>query len=264
MKTNFFAIVAFFAVISCDNSPIIPSYYLILPELPGHWLGILEEPHWRLEWVGEAGLWLEWELGPGQTPPPVSLMPEWSSPVLAWPYWPSIGLFPGMMRPAGAMFPWDVSGQAALTLSWRGGLDAVFWKELANAERPSTPESATAARRIPWYFDWPRFRELLSGEDIPEAVRHDPWLADWKDIAQRTVNSGFDRRRIVSRRFSELEIPGLDGLWAGSSPFAPPIEAQSDSPLSISVNDTTDVWVSSGGVLKASTAGWVRHRRTAD
>ncbi|MDR0475627.1 MAG: hypothetical protein LBH43_18385 [Treponema sp.] len=43
-------------------------------------------------------------------------------------------------------------------------------------KKPGTP-------RIPWYFDWPRFRELMDSSDIPEEVRLDPWTADWKTIA---------------------------------------------------------------------------------
>ena len=157
-----------------------------------------------------------------------------------------------MMRPCGALFPWDLCGET-LALGWEGGVMAVFWKELAQAER----SSAAAAERLPWYFDWPRFRELLKSGNIPEAVRRNPWLADWKDIAERTVRSGFDRRRFVSRSFTELSIPGLGGFWIGSSPFAPPLEAPLDGPLCLSVTGAPDTWVSSRGVLKCSASGWV-------
>ena len=243
---------------ACENGPIRPSYRPVLPELPEHWKEILGEPHWRLEWIGGGGAWHERELSPGQAPPSIPLMPEWPTPVLAWPFWPGRELLPGMMRPAGAIFPWDACGDT-FGLSWQGGVHALFWKELALAERPSAPESASAARRLPWYFDWPRFRELLESENIPEAVREDPWLADWKSIAGRTVQSGFDRRRIVSRKFTELSvpIPGLGGRWIGSSPFAQPLDATADGSLRLSITDTTDTWVSSGAVLKASSAGWV-------
>jgi hypothetical protein len=121
-----------------------------------------------------------------------------------------------------------------------GGVDAFFWKE-----------------RLPWYFDWPRFRGLFEGEAINEIVRQDPWLADWRDISRRTVQSGFDRRRIVPRVLTKLSIPGLDGYWIGSSPFAEPLETEEGGPLLLMVTDVPDTWVSSGAVLKCSTSGWV-------
>jgi len=257
MKTTFTGTLALFVLLAaCENGPIHPSYRPVLPELPEHWKEILGEPHWRLEWIGEGGTWLERELIPGQSAPGISLMPQWSTPLLAWPFWPERELLPGLMRPAGAISPWDACG-SNLTLSWEGGVHALFWKELALAERPSTPATAAEARRLPWYFDWPRFRELLESENIPEAVREDLWLADWKSIAGRTVQSGFDRRRIVSRSFTELVIPGFGGRWIGSSPFAPPLDAPADGPLNLSITGTTDTWVSSGGVLKASSSGWM-------
>ena len=258
MKTRAFTGILALLLLSlgCENAPIRPSSRPLLPELPEHWKEILEEPHWRLEWIGEGGAWRERDLLPGQIPPDIALMAEWSTPVLAWPFWPGRELFPGMMRPAGALFPWDASGEK-LTLSWKGGVLALFWKELALAERPSAPASASESRRLPWYFDWPRFRELLESESISRAVREDPWLADWKSIAGRTIQSGFDRRRIVPRPLAGLDIPGLGGRWIGSSPFAPPLDASKDGPLTINVSDTTDTWVSAGGVLKSSSAGWV-------
>ena len=183
-------------------------------------------------------------------------MSEWSTPVLAWPFWPERGLLPGMMRPAGALFPWDACGQK-ISVSWQGGVHALFWKELALAERPSAPASAAEARRLPWYFDWPRFADLLESENISQAVREDPWLADWKSIAGRTIQSGFDRRRIASRAFTELAVPGLGGRWIGSSPFAPPLDAPDGGPLRLRVSEAAETWVSPGGILKASSAGWV-------
>jgi len=256
MKTRFLAGIALILLLcACENNPVRSSYHPLLPELPERWEEILGEPHWRLEWVGEGGVWLQREISPGQFSPDISIIDEWATPALAWPFWPERQLLPGMVRPAGALFPWDVRGKN-LVLSWEGGVDAFFWKKLAVAERPPSM-TQTEARRLPWYFDWPRFRELFAGENIPETIREDPWLADWESIAQRTVQSGFDRRRIAPRRFTELAIPGMGGRWIGSSPFAPPVDAPAHDPLILNVADTPDTWVSSGGVLKGSSAGWV-------
>ena len=237
---------------ACSDGPRRSTYRPYLPVVPSYWHEILGEPHWRLQWIGEEGSWKEWEGSPGSDPPPIAPVIEWATPILAWPFWPEAGLTPGIMRPCGGFFPWDVSGDRLL-LSWEGGVDAVFWKELALAERPGEASQG----RVPWHFDWPRFRKLLESGDIPPEVRGDLWLVDWKDIAEKTAASGFDRRRIVSRRLTEVAVPGLDGSWIGTSPFTPPIDAPPGGPLALMAASVPDTWVSSTGVLRCSTLGWV-------
>jgi len=250
MKTLFFTVTftLFVLLFSCD-CPIKPSYRLVLPELPGHWEEFPGKPHWRLEWINGNAAWQDWE---GLEVPEISINQEWTTAVLALPFWPERGLLPGMMRPSGALFPWDVSGET-IVLSWKAGVEAFFWKEMVLADRPA----AAAENRLPWYFDWPRFRELMESENIPSIVCQNPWLADWKSIAQKTILSGFDRRRIVSRSFSGLAIPGLAGRWIGSSPFTEALETAPGSPLLLMVTDEPDTWVSEGAVLRCSSSGWV-------
>ena len=260
MKYRFIAGILFLLVLaaSCQDRPIRASYGVILPKLPGHWEEILPDAHWRLQWIDDGGIWLEKDIPPGGEGPDLSLVEEWTTAVLAWPFWPERDLIPGMMRPAGALFPWDADvSDGKLTLSWESGVEAVFWKEIAGAERTTT----AAGGRLPWYFDWPRFRELLYESDIvPGPVRRDPWIADWESIAVKTVQSGFDRRRIVSQKFTVLSIPGPGGRWISSSPFAPPLDFPPDGPLYLNVVQTPDIWVSSGAILKCSTSGWVLKR----
>lgn len=250
---HYIAFFVFLALLAgCDNGPIHSSWRPVLPEIPENWKEILGEPHWCLEWIGEGGNWQKWEGPPGSLPPGLSLPNEWTTPVLAWPFWPEWDLIPGMMHPSGALFPWDCSGDK-LNLSWRGGVEASFWKALAAAERTT----AVSEDRLPWYFDWKRFRELLESENVPETIREDPWLADWKEIGRKTVMSGFDRRRIIPQKLTEITVPDLDGLWVGSSPFAPPLDAPGGGPLIIMAFEVPNTWVSAAGVLRCSTSGWV-------
>ena len=251
MKYISFLVITSFLVLltACDDRPISSSYRPVLPELPGHWEEMLGKAHWRLEWIDESGSWQRWEGRPGMEPPELSLINGWIYPVIAWPFWPEWNLFPALMRPGGALFPWDIYG-GELRLSWEGGVDAFFWKELGVFSQAN-------AQRAPWNFDWPRFREILADGNINEDLKQDPWLADWRDIARRTVMSGFDSRRIVPRVSSELVIPELGGSWIGSSPFMPPLDAPLQGPLELNVYDSTDTWVSSEGVLKCSVLGWV-------
>jgi len=211
-----------------------------------------------MEWVGEEGTWHEWEGKEGAGLPSLYLIQTWTTPVLAWPFWPELGLSPGIMRPSGALFPWDTYG-GDLCLSWEGGVDAVFWKELAGAGRQDGSSRAENAKndRFPWLFDWLRFRELMEGDDIGDAVRHDPWVVDWKDVGRKTVESGFDRRRIKAMKSTEVEILLPAGRWLSSSPFAPALETPASGKLTLEVTDAVGVWVSAGGILKASTSGWI-------
>ena len=254
MKSRLSTAIIFLAVMlaACDNGPMPSSYRPVLPALPLAWKEIPGAPHWRLEWIDEGGSWRKADISPDAGTPGLSLPLEWTTPVLAWPYWPALGLFPEVMRPAGGLFPWDSSGDR-LELSWKGGVDAVFWKELAAAER----ETDAAGKRIPWFFDWPRFRELMESENIPGSIREDPWLADWEELGSKTVQSGFDRRRIKPMKTRVIEIPGLEGRWAGSSPFAAPVEAPPGGPLRLEVTDAASAWVSAAGVLKCSSLGFV-------
>jgi hypothetical protein len=174
------------------------------------------------------------------------------------------------MRPAGAILPFDAAG-SALQLSWRGGAEAWFYRELAEARTAAgnTGEGNINAppfnKRRPEYFDWPRFRELMGNEAIPEAVREDPWLADWHGIAVSTVKSGFDRRRIKVQAGEELlvtrdalaEFTDPEGPFTGSSPFAKPLVPEPGAGFRFRVTAHRDTYVSPGGILRVSRKAWV-------
>ena len=247
-------IVILFLVNACNLGMTHSSYEVLLPELPEFWEEILGEAHCRLEWLDRQGFWKALDLAPNEAMPGLSIIEERSNPVYAWPYWPSRKLFPGLMHPAGAVYPWDISN-GVINFSWRAGIEAVFWEEMAAAERASTAQEA----RLPWYFDWPRFRTLLLTGSIPESVKQNPWTADWKDIAQRTIQSGFLSSRIRSKETKEISIQLNDpgGRWINSSAFSSPIYTDQDGMLILTVTETPDIWVSEGGMIKASTAGWV-------
>jgi hypothetical protein len=174
----------------------------------------------------------------------------WASPVIAWPYWPEKGLLPEMMRPAGAVLPWDVSGDR-VELSWQGGVDAFFWKELAVAEK------GASGGRVPWNFNWPRFRELLKSENVPGEIRVDPWNADWRSVARKTAESGFVRRRIVSGKKMEIAVPGLGMEWISDSPFAAPVQAAPGDLLRLPAGTLVETWVSHLGVVRCTGEAWV-------
>jgi hypothetical protein len=251
MKSRFltFLLCAGFFLHGCGESLADSRYFLEMPGLPPAWGALLGSPYWRVEWLNSEGR-KKTAIVRGNGGVEVSLPSTWVSPVSAAPFWPDKGLGPGIFKPAGAIFPFDVSGKS-LVLSWQGGVDANLYWELIDAYGEAGKESV----RLPWNFNWPRFRQLFSDPTLNADVRADPWLADWSGIAAKMVQSGFDKRRLVPEARRGLEIPVNPGPWIGASPFAAPLffEAVPVFP----VRPASDTWVSAGGILRCNTETWI-------
>jgi hypothetical protein len=223
-------------------------YGLELPQVPETLVALLGEPLWRIEWVSSDGEMRKRDIARGERieiDPPVT----WTNAVLAWPWWPESGLIPGFFRPAGGLFPYDTGG-GTLHLSWEAGPDAVFYWEMAYANGGN-------AKRIPANFDWPGFRELFKADVINGKVKNDPWLADWRYIAEKTVESGFDRRRLVPESSESVNIPVPGGPWYGTSPFADPLSFERGAIPLFPVRPGVNVWVSGEGILRCNGKAWV-------
>jgi hypothetical protein len=260
---GFLVFVFFLGLGACDKGAIRGEYAVDFPALPAAWQEMLGGARWRLIWTDERGAAQTMESDGGAA---ISTVSEWATPVLAFPYWPGRGVLPGEMRPAGAIFPFDVRG-GRLQLSWRGGAEAWFYRELtaarnaalAGADGDAAAKAALDKRR-PEYFDWPRFRLLMDSDAVPEAVRDDPWKADWSDVAIRTVQSGFDRRRITGQATQELLAPGSalgGGPFVGPSPFARPLLPEPGLGYRFGATNRSDTYVSPEGVLRVSGKTWV-------
>jgi len=232
----------------CGGSLVDSRYTVRMPELPAAWEALLGSPLWRVEWLDSEGRTEAATVRGGDVA--ISLPATWVSPVIATPFWPDRGLEPGIFRPAGAIFPYDVSGKN-LALSWQGGVDAHLYRELALAYGAAGQDSV----RLPWNFNWPRFRALFNDPTLNAEVRADPWLADWSGIAEKMVASGFDKRRLVPEARNAREIPVGPGPWIGTSPFAPPLIFEG-VPV-FPVRQAPDTWVSAEGVLRANTETWI-------
>jgi hypothetical protein len=287
MKTFFMvlALCAGFFLYGCGESLLDSRYSLKFPEIPQSWENMLGKPSWRVEWLNNEGRTAVMTLRSGENAE-ISLPQTMATAVLALPFWPERGLGPGIFRPAGAIFPFDAS-EKSLTLSWRGGVDAHLFGEFVKiaAEAaadtgqesvPSPPEEEPAENisperaavpRLPWNFDWPRFRLLFEDPSVNADLRSDPWLADWHFIAAKIVQSGFDKRRLVPEPRQNLTIsvsngtsngisPGIcRGPWIGTSPFAAPLLFEAE--LVFPVRPTADTWVSREGILRCNTETWI-------
>ncbi|MCL2243519.1 MAG: hypothetical protein FWC03_03510 [Treponema sp.] len=228
---------------------LTPSRYILeFPAPPEHWVSLLGEPHWHLEWLDPGGHKQITEILPCGSIE-IELPVTWTNPVTAWPYWPDRNLYQGLFKPAGALFPFDVMDNR-LCLSWENGKDAVFYWELTLANDQNSP-------KMPAYYDWPRFRRLFSSTALNEAVRIDPWSADWRFIAEKTINSNFDQRRLVPESVEETPIPVPAGLWYGSSPFSEPLYFEEDEQPVFPVRSGINVWISADGILRCNGKAWI-------
>jgi hypothetical protein len=243
-----------FGLAGCGHDLTDSRYSLELPEIPPVWASLFGEPQWRIEWLNPEGRKERTVIGSGEKPE-IRIPRTWTSAVIAWPYWPEQGTAPGFFKPAGALFPFDAAAGngGSLALGWRGGVDAFLYWELAAAGETS---DIRAAARLPENFNWPRFRELFNDESVDKEVRRDPWLADWRGLARKIVQSGFDKRRLVPEARAETRIPLPPGIWAGSSPFAEPLTFGEGAAV-FPVRETIDTWVSEAGILRCNREAWI-------
>jgi hypothetical protein len=234
--------------------PILDSGYdPVFPELPPAWTEILGPPSWRIEWISPQGSReMRETASPQGIPGKIQLPVSGASPVLAWPFWPALNILPGDFRPAGAIFPFDVSDDR-IFLSWEGGVAAFFFHALAEAAGPGG-----AASRRPENFNWPRFRELFQDQSLKESFRADPWTADWKLVARDTVEGGFEKRRLVSVSRDELTVPVHPGPWINSSPFPPPLFFGKSPPVfPVRPGTVPDTGYSAAGILRCAGNSWI-------
>jgi len=258
MKTNNYKLMAIFALalqLVCCGDRFPARYTLELPKPPEVWLSLLGEPHWRVQWVNPDGEKQTADIPPGKGIA-VEIPVTWVNPVTASPYWPTHNLIPGLFKPAGALFPFDVDG-SRLRLSWEAGHDTVFYWELALANIEGN------MARVPANFDWQRFRELLKSETLREDVRKDPWLVDWCSVAESTIKNTFYSSRLKPETVVNVTITDLDlvGTWYGASPFAEPLSFAEDEtpafPVRSGGNDSdVYVWISEKGILRVSRQAW--------
>ena len=234
-------------------------YTLKLPELPSAWELIPGTLHWVIEWQEPMGQPQTREVL-GDEKIAVFLPNTWTNAVFAWPYWPDLAINPGVFKPAGALFPFDVKG-TAISLSWQGGVDVMLYCELGITAAESPPAD-TSVPRLPVNFNWSRFRELYTDPGVNAEYRLDPWLADWPVIAARIWQSGFDRRRLVPQARQELRVPVEAGFWIGTSPFSEPLFFDNTVPVfrvrtaSAAGSPPVDTWVSAKGILRCTTETW--------
>jgi len=250
MKTNFYKLAVFALALqfACCTDLSTSRYVLELPSPPETWLSLLGEPHWRVEWLAPDGRKQTADILPGGGLQ-IELPSTWANPVTARPYWPGHNLIPGLFKPAGALFPFDVSG-GRLRLSWEAGHDAIFYWELAFANEGKMS-------RIPANFDWPRFRELFKSETLREDVREDPWLVDWRSVAESTVNSTFYQSRLRPEAAESVTLPVPAGTWYGASPFSQPLHFADDEARVFQVRPGVNTWVSAAGILRVNGGAWV-------
>jgi hypothetical protein len=221
--------------LSCLQSPLYSEYKLVMPVLPAEWTEVLGDIKWHIEWVDKSGKLLSANTNSNFYRVD-NLMEEWANPILAYPYI----VRSGILKPGGAIFPYDAKDDV-VTLSWQGGIDAFFYRELISPDE----------KRRPQYFDWKRFRALFTEKTLNQSVLNDPWIVDWKMTALKTLESGFNSRRIVPKETYNLiiNIPAA-GPWISTSPFAGVYNWKKDNPAAIQVTDSVEHFFCPQGELR--------------
>jgi hypothetical protein len=238
MKNIIFAVMLLF-IISCDNGIVKRSYLLCTPDLPAIWTEVLGEPLWRFEWISTSGT-LKHAISTSKEYK-AEIFYESTSPVLAYPYWQNPFVPVGIMKPAGALFPFDAN-KSKIELSWQGGIDAYFYLELAKQNNP---------KRLPAEFDWLRFRSLWKESKLNESILNDSWLADWTVIAEKTATTGFSAKQIKPREAENFIITlPASGPWFGTSPFSGSFMLNAGEKTVFRVTDKVDSYFCPGGQLR--------------
>jgi hypothetical protein len=241
---------------SCAFSDREGPFLLEFPPLPAAWTDLLGEPRWLVRYYGGDGREASLE-GEGA----FSLPPSAAGPVFAWPYWPVRRLEPGDFRPAGGILPYDgrppdgAADSRRLSLSWQGGVDAWFYRALSGAI------SGEGDVKVPsggMNFNWPRFRTLFSDPSVPQEIQEDPWRADWEDIAESTVHSGFRKQRLKAVETTDLPVPVHPGPWISASPFTPALEfGTGPRVFPVGPGPAVSIWYSAQGILHCSGESWM-------
>ncbi|MDR1353828.1 MAG: hypothetical protein LBK05_11160 [Treponema sp.] len=260
----------FFA--SCAEPVIAPAYRVSFPEPPAVWTDSLGPPSWELLWADGRGI-LRSACYPAGAEPRIELAQGLAAPLLARPFWPSVvsaggkaggHLQSGLMKSAGAIFPFDADGDS-VRLSWEGGVSAEFYLALAKARLAGKAGTAggasSAAKRRPELFNWPRFRALLGSGGVSEELREDPWLADWEAVAAKTIESGWNSSRIrAAEREPFAVIIPADGPWFGASPFAPARSWKAGDRAELPAREIPELFLSPSGYLKYTKSDYVWHK----
>jgi hypothetical protein len=244
LRFRFCAFFSLLVLAGCANPVLRSGYVLEFPGIPESWAEVLGTPSWKVEWHNRNGN-RESAVVEGDAGITIPVFSEWPGPVTAWPFWPDRGIDPGMFRPAGALYPFDVSG-GVLRISWHGGADAGFYR--AMEEERARKENADPRRQAA-FFDWPRFRAFFAS-GAPAELREDPWLTDWKEAAEKTINSGFRTSYLKARKQTVMEvlIPH-DGPWLSSSAFREAENWTAGSSESLALSTEAELWVCPGGLL---------------
>jgi hypothetical protein len=144
---------------------------------------------------------------------------EGNAPVLAYPMLPSEGDpgTPGMLRPAGGIFPgsaFDQQGAPAIELTWADGAVARVSGELRSAGLDTS------------LFNFTR----LAGE---MRERQDPWDLDLESMVQEIVSGEFDIYDVDPLPCRDVRLAVGTGAWVMESPFRAPAASDAGGILSL-------------------------------
>jgi hypothetical protein len=191
---------------SCAFDPEIDELRLRFPRLPDSWRETGADFRFELSYRDDSGKELRLDAAPGETR--AASIGRRAQVFVARPYVRGF-IETGILKPAGAVYPEEVSGRE-LSLTWEGGPGAETAALLAKAGYPIGS------------FDWRRFR----AEALARAG--DPWRLDPVSCARSVLEGGFSSSCLSPEPLVPTAVPLPGGglfpagtILASGSPFAP-------------------------------------------
>lgn len=158
--------------------------------------------------------------------------------------------------PAGALWPRDAHAPDEIRADWFGGIVTNFYLELARREFPGGRRAAS--------FNWPRFRALLEAGHADGSFPEDLWSVDWALVARKTLDMGFDRRRIKrGESVWTAELPPGNAVWLSDSPFNREAAFPGGAILAVAGRSTAR-WYTGDAVFSASAEGCLQTSRPVE
>jgi hypothetical protein len=219
-KAAFFALLLSAMAWALSGCPLFSAEIgvaVVIPAPPPHWRAVFPDLRFSLLFADGDGRFQRKADVDCASPVTIACSKSSNSPVLAYPWSPSDRSCaePGMLRPAGGIFPGDLRQSAEgleLVLSWEDGAAAEVFRSLL--------ELGVDA-------------ELINGERLAGRMGSaaDPWAWDVNSVAESLAAGHFNAYDLDLLPRSDVGLRVGAGEWILESPFRQPGIADAEGTL---------------------------------
>ncbi len=239
---------------ACSLGSHVEQYSLKLPEIGNLAEQVWGPITWKLDIISAEGRRQEIIDGGGEHI--IVIAASTSTVFFARPHSAGAVQGPSLSLPAGGIYPSSLQG-GKIVLDWPGGILAQLFVEMTAREHKDGRRAKD--------FNWPRFHSLLEEGIGDNSLPEDLWAVDWGLFAQKTLDSGFDRRRIKAEAKTwslNIGAAGDAGPWLSDSPFLRKLQEYNPCPGDlIGYGEGTRFWISPSQRLTGSAKGHILRER---